>query len=224
MMSDTNSGFNSFANAALNKDNQAAEWTVDNNDQPQMINIAGTYELPFGPGKKWVNNHGFTGNVFGGWRISPLLTYASGTPLFSGTGGPVLVAGDPLGNECAPCNRANVVSYTNMQFSYSNVYKGLPVINAADFSDPGPWVLGNEPRVLSQLRNPFNYNENVAAAKEFFIGEHVRAKIEMEYFNLLNRVVFCGPDENFEDANFGKVINSQCNTQRQGQAHFALSF
>ena len=41
---------------------------------------------------------------------------------------------------------------------------------------------------------------------------------------LLNRVVFCGPNTNLEDSNFGKVINSQCNTQRQGQAHFAINF
>ena len=35
---------------ALNKDNQKAEWSLDNNDQPQILNIAGTYELPIGPG------------------------------------------------------------------------------------------------------------------------------------------------------------------------------
>ncbi len=50
MMSNTNSGFTSFANSALNKDNQKAEWTIDNNDQTNMINIAATYELPFGKG------------------------------------------------------------------------------------------------------------------------------------------------------------------------------
>ena len=51
MMSNTNSGFSSFANSALNKNNQKAEWSLDNNDQPNMINIAGTYELPIGKGK-----------------------------------------------------------------------------------------------------------------------------------------------------------------------------
>ncbi len=111
-----------------------------------------------------------------------------------------------------------------MMFSYANVYKGLPVINKADFSDPGPWTLGNAPRVLGQLRNPFGYNENIALAKYFPITERVKFKLEVEYFNVLNRVRFGGPDENLGDANFGKVINSQSNTQRQGQGHLTLTF
>jgi len=224
MMSNTNSGFTSFAANSLNKTNQKAEWSIDNNDQTNMINIAGTYELPFGKGRPYMNRGGIANAVLGGWQISPLLQYATGTPLWSGTGGSVYVAGDPLGNACAPCNRANVVSNSNMMFSYNNVYKGLPVINAKDFSDPGPWVLGNAPRVLGQLRNPWGMNENVAMAKYFAIGERVRLKLEVEYFNVLNRVIFGGPNLNFNDPNFGLVINSQANTQRQGQAHFAITF
>lgn len=189
-----------------------------------MISIAGTYELPFGKGRPFLNKGGITNAILGGWQISPILTYATGTPLFSGTGGPVYVAGDPLGNGCAPCNRANVVSTSNMMFSYNNVYKGQPVINKSDFSDPGLWVLGNSPRVLGQLRNPWGYNENVALAKYFPLGERVKLKLEIEYFNLLNRVVFGGPNENFNDPNFGLVINSQANTQRQGQGHLAITF
>lgn len=224
MMSDTNSGFSSFANKSLNKENQKAEWTIDNNDRPQVLAIAGTYELPFGKGRTFLNRGGIVNAVLGGWQISPLLQYSSGTPLFTGTGGSVNVSGDPLGNNCAPCNRANVVSYSNMMFSYNNVYKGLPVINKADFSNPGPWVLGNAPRVLGQLRNPTRLNENIALAKYFPLGEHVRLKLEVEYFNVLNRVIFGGPDTNFEDSNFGLVINNQNNTRREGQGHLAITF
>jgi hypothetical protein len=224
MMSNTNSGFTSFAANSLNKDNQKAEWSIDNNDQTNMISIAGTYELPFGKGRTFLNKGGITNVILGGWQISPILTYATGSPLFSGTGGAVYVAGDPLGNGCAPCNRANVVSTSNMLFSYSNVYKGLPVINKADFSDPGPWALGNQPRVLSQLRNPWNFNENIALAKYFPIGERVRLKLEIEYFNVLNRVLFGSPNENFNDPNFGLVINSQNNSPRQGQGFLQINF
>ncbi|MGA8029197.1 MAG: TonB-dependent receptor [Bryobacteraceae bacterium] len=219
MMSNTNSGFTSFASASLNKDNQKAEWSVDNNDQPQMINIAATYELPFGKGRTFMNRGGVMNAVLGGWQISPLLTYASGTPL------QVTVAGDPLGNGTS--NRPNLVSGVPLQFSYLNVYKGLPVLNVAAFTDPGPWAIGNEPRYVSGMRNPFNYNENVALAKYFPFGEKVKLKLEVEYFNVLNRVVFCGPDTNFEDVgngNFGKVITCQANSPRQGQGHLAITF
>ncbi len=222
MMSDTQSGFSSFASSSLNKNNQKAEWSIDNNDQPNMFNIAGTYELPIGKGKPLLNN-GVVGSLLGGWQVSAILTYAEGTPFLSGTGGSVYAPGDPLDNGCAPCNRANVVPGVQQEFSYSNVYSGQPVLNAAAFTAPGLWTLGTAPRVLD-IRGPWNMNENVSLIKNFAIGEHVKAQLRMSYFNLLNRVVFGGPDLGIADPTFGQVINSQANTQRQGQAQFQINF
>jgi trimeric autotransporter adhesin len=226
MMSNTNSGFTSFASADYNKNNQKAEWTLDNNDQPNAINIAATYELPIGRGKPFLSGPGLASNLLGGWQISPILTYATGTPIFSGTGGSVVFPGDPLDNGCAPCNRANVIPGVAQEVSNYNqaVSQGLPVINTAAFSNPGLWSLGNAPRVLD-IRGPWNKNENVSLSKKFLIGEHVRAELRMSYFNLLNRVIFGTPgDLVATDPNFGLVVRSQANTQRQGQAQFQLSF
>jgi hypothetical protein len=225
MMSNTNSGFTSFANVSLNKNNQAAEWSTDNNDQTNMINIAGTYELPIGKGKPFLNSRGLASNLLGGWQISPILTYATGTPIWNGTGGSVTVPGDPLGNGCAPCNRADIVSGAQEMLSYNNVYKGQPVINAAAFSNPGLWTLGTAPRVLGALRNPWNLNENVSLSKRFNLGERFKAELRVSYFNLFNRVVFGSPNDLvLTDPNFGLVVNNQANTQRQGQAQFQVSF
>jgi hypothetical protein len=116
-----------------------------------------------------------------------------------------------------------VVSGVQQEFSYSNVYKGLPVLNAAAFTAPGLWTLGTAQRVLD-IRAPWNLNENMSLHKYFHLGEHVKAELRMSYFNLLNRVVFGGPDLGLADPNFGRVINSQANTQRQGQAQFQLNF
>ncbi len=66
MMSNTNSGFTSFASPSLNKNNQKAEWSIDNNDQTNAITIAATYELPFGKGKAFLNNKGGVVNATGG--------------------------------------------------------------------------------------------------------------------------------------------------------------
>ena len=216
MMSNTNSGFTSFAATSLNKDNQKSEWSIDNNDQTNVLNIAATYELPFGKGRRFMNKGGVQNAVFGGWQLSPLLTYATGTPL------QVTVPGNPLGNGTG--NRPNLVSGQPLMYSYSNVYSGKPVLNAAAFSDPGPWAIGNEPRYVGGMRNPTGLNENVALAKYFPLGEKVRLKLEIEYFNLFNRVIFGGPNTNLADPNFGLVINSQANTQRQGQAHLMVTF
>jgi hypothetical protein len=211
----TSSGFTSFTQTSLNKNNQAAEWGVSAADQPQIFTLAGTYELPIGPGKPLLNRNDWVGKVLGGWQFSPLIEYQSGSPL-----GAVGVPGDPLGNGF---NRANIVS-NNINLNYNNIYSGSPVFNTAAFANPGLWVPGNQKANNTLLRNPAGLNENMALAKYFPIGEHVKVKLEMEYFNIFNRVIFGGPDLSFADANFGKVINSQVNTQRQGQAHFTISF
>jgi Carboxypeptidase regulatory-like domain len=232
MMSDTNSGFTSFGANSLNNNNQKAEWSIDNNDQPNMLIISTAYELPIGKGKALLHNGGLASNLLGGWMVSAILTYTEGTPLWSGTGGTVYAPGDPLDNGCAPCNRANVIPNVPQEFSYSNVYKGLPVLNAAAFACPGDtvgcatpnlWQLGTAPRVLD-IRLPWNLNENVSLSKSFNIGEHVKAQLRMSYFNLFNRVVFGSPDLGLADPTFGQVINSQANTQRQGQAQFQVNF
>ncbi len=215
-MSNTNSGFTSFVSTSLNKANQKAEWSIDNNDQTNITKVAATYELPFGRGRTFMNRSGVANAVLGGWQISPILTYASGTPL------QVTVAGDPLGNGTS--NRPNVISGVPMQFSYSNVYKGLPVINSAAFQDPGPWAIGDEQRYVGRMRTPFRLNEDVSLAKYFPVGERVKFKLEMEYFNIFNRVIFGSPDTNLNDANFGLVINNQNNKPRQGQALLSVNF
>jgi len=117
-------------------------------------------------------------------------------------------------------------AWGQQQFSWSNVYQGLPVLNAAAFTNPGLWTLGTAPRVLG-LRAPWDLNENIALSKRFNIGEHVRADLRMSYFNVLNRVVFGnfpGSLYLLTEPNFGKALNSQGNTQRQGQAQFQIYF
>jgi hypothetical protein len=98
------------------------------------------------------------------------------------------------------------------------------VLNPAAFSSPGPLALGNSPREISSLRNPWYYDEDVALAKKFFLGERVTGELRMTFFNVFNRVVHGGPNTNIDDAAFGTDIRNQVNTQRQGLAQFTIKF
>jgi hypothetical protein len=229
-MSNTDSGFSSFNDGALNGFNQKAEWSVSANDQTHVVNISGVYELPLGPGKRFLNHGGtLMKNLLGGWQLSGLFTYASGTPLSVSVGGN---DGNPYLNGF---NRANY-NGAALNVNYNNYYKGLPVFNVAAFSDPG-FTAGDEPRNLSNLRNPFQSNENFALAKRFYFTERMNFEIRMEYFNIFNRMQVCGPDTGVDDgANFGVVspttlsngvlVSSPCqgNTPRQGQIFLKFNF
>lgn len=230
-MSNTDSGFSSFNNGALNGFNQKAEWSVSQNDQTHVVNISGVYELPLGPGKRFLNHGGIAmKNLLGGWQLSNLFTYASGTPITIGVGGN---DHDPFLNAF---NRANYNPAAGLNINYNNYYKGLPVFNTAAFSDPG-FTAGNEPRVLAALRNPFQSNENLALAKKFFFNERMNLELRMEYLNVFNRMQICGPDTGVDDgANFGTIGRTvlqdgtvafapcQANTPRQGQVFLKFTF
>jgi hypothetical protein len=225
-MSNTDTGFSVFNFGSENKFNQRAEWSTAGNDQTHLLTISGVYELPIGPGKRFLNKSGLIAkNVIGGWQLSGSFQYSSGTPLtvFASNNDPFLNG----------FNRANFDPSVPLNVNYNNYYKGASIFNTAAFSNPG-FAEGNEPRALGRLRNPFNANENFALAKRFYFGEHVNAELRMEFFNVLNRMQVCGPDTNLPDGagNFGLVSPNgsggsntcQGNSPRQGQAFFKVSF
>jgi Carboxypeptidase regulatory-like domain len=229
-MSNTDSGFSSFNSGALNGFNQKAEWSVSENDQTNVVNITGVYELPLGPGKRFLNQGGLAmKNLLGGWQLSGQFTYASGLPQTVTVGGN---DNDPFLNGF---NRANYNPAVPLDLNYNNYYKSLPVFNTAAFSDPG-YTAGDEPRVLGALRSPFQSNENVALAKKFYFNERMGLEIRMEYSNFFNRVISCNPDFTVTDSTFGlvnattlsngTVVSAPCqsNTARQGQIFAKFTF
>jgi len=221
-LSNTDTGFSTFNGLPIDKFNKKQNYSVAGDDQTHNLNINGVYELPIGPGKKFLNHGGVVAkNVLGGWQVSGVFQYASGTPL------QIFANGSPLRTG----NFANLVQGQAFDVNYNNYYKGLPVFNLAAFSSPGNFALGNAPRRIDGLRRPFNSNENLALAKHFFFGERVGAELRMEFYNVLNRFQVCNPDfagaNNVDNANFG-IINGggvcQGNTPRLGQAFFKVNF
>lgn len=152
-MSNTDSGFSEFNGGALNTYNQKAEYTIASNDQTHLLNISGVYELPIGPGKPFLHSNNLASRIFiGGWQLSGIFQYASGTPFGTGANG------CPLASFNYICNRANLVSNEPLHLNWNNYYKQAPVYNLKAFSDPGFWAIGNAPRNIGALRNPWSKN------------------------------------------------------------------
>jgi hypothetical protein len=220
-MANTDSGFSTFNGTPVDKFNKKQLWTIAGDDRTHVLNISGVYELPIGPGKRFLSSGGLLAkNLLSGWQFSGVFQYASGTPLNIGANGSPLRTG----------NTANVIG-KSFDINYDNYYKGLSVFNLAAFSSPGNFALGNAPRRIADLRRPFNSNENFALAKHFYFGERVTAELRMEFANILNRMQVCNPDSNgannVDSANFGIINGNQVcqgNTPRTGQAFFKVSF
>ncbi len=226
-MSNVDSGFTTFASLPENKYNQKAEWTVAGNDIRNNTKLAGTYELPIGPGKAFVNNRGVTGQVLGGIQIGFILSYQTGTPFG------ISENDNPLG--CAGCfNRPNevqnvprkTIGYGNLVFVNGQSAQQTFSTNAFA-STSSTYTLGNAVRNYSELRDPGLYDESINARKKFALGEKATFILQMDYFNVLNRTQFNNPNNNIDNtSNYGFVNAGPSGNlnPRQGQLSGRITF
>ena len=235
-LTNTDSGFSTFNFRGIDPGNPRAEWSVGNNDQTHVLAMAGVYELPLGPGKKFLNRGGMAmKNVVGGWKIAMVNWYESGAPLQLNSCLDQFNCDPVIGNVFV-FNRPNRVS-SNFGVNWNNYYKGLSVINTSAFAFPGDWTIGNAAPLFNALRAPAYLDEDFALTKKFFFGERFSGELTMQFYNVLNRMLLSnGPGGTVScfhggvtDPNFGQARNSptqpcQGNSPRTGQASFKINF
>ena len=229
LLSNADSGFSSFANGGINKYNQKPEYVVSNADEPQTLKISGTYELPIGPHKRFLSNHGVAAQILGGWQVGWITDYEAGTPFG------VFENGSPFPNGFNRPDRNSAVSL-HADYSKQKAFftqqggqgTGPQIFNKAAFTPtPNQYVIGDALRNYGSLRNTPYYNENINARKHFYVGERFQAILTVDYFNALNRTQFgSGVDTNVNDGNFGTANGGTGNGQinRQGQVKLEVSF
>lgn len=230
-MDNASSGFSSFANGGINKYNQKPEWAVSSSDELETLKVSGTYQLPIGPNKKYLNSRGIAGQLAGGWQLGWITSYQSGTAFGVTQNGKPFPNGfyRPLRNESVPLDTD---SYKNARDFYvsgsTNDVTAKPIFDRAAFTASPDFVLSDAKRNYSELRQPANYNEAVNVSKKFSFGERFTGVLQVDYFNVLNRTRFNGPDTNISDGDqFARVASNQKGSQipnRQGQAQFRLEF
>jgi Carboxypeptidase regulatory-like domain len=76
----TFSGFASNNFGAQNPFNLKSEKALSYQDTPHAVVISYLYELPVGPGKKYLS-HGVASKVLGGWQLGAVHRYQSGSPV-----------------------------------------------------------------------------------------------------------------------------------------------
>lgn len=194
------------ASFAQNYYDQRSERSVVSSDIPHVVALSYTYELPFGPGKHFLNKGGFIGQVAGGWEVSGIHLYQSGrpvhieswafgsaNPLLSNDGfsfRPDIVPGQPLVNPAWNENCSGPVP-TGAGRAPCQFY-----VNPAAFTTAAPGTFGNAGKFLSGLRTRPYFNEDISIMKHFKITERAAFTIQANFFNAFNRVVWgsSGPE------------------------------
>jgi hypothetical protein len=171
-----------------------AKMLAYNIDRPQTLTISWGYELPFGPGKPFLNSSNLLlQQLVGGWKVSAVQTYARGTPIRILGASSVPTAGPAL---------VNVVPGVPIRTStscgdYNPKDPNSTYLNVNAFAEPAPFTLGNT-RVLPNVRSCGIINENLALSKIFRVRESTSVELTARAFNVLNR---------HYSTNFGTSIN-----------------
>ena len=198
--------------------NLKLEKAVADYDVPHMFKGYFDYTLPFGKGKAMFSNAPRVVNtIIGGWSVSAILNYFSGTPF--GFGGSF-----PLTNGWnGATNRANVAAgnlraegFNPANFELSTL--GSPnntYLDRTKFSDPAPLTLGASAFRYSQVRGFGTINEDVGLQKKIQITERVRFQLRAEFLNVFNRHKISTINTGITSPLFGQATNISGNRSIQ---------
>jgi hypothetical protein len=194
--------------------NRRLEKAISTNDIPHVAAISYIYELPFGPGRKFLNQKGAAAKIAGGWQITGIHQYQAGRPV-------VLTANNtlPLFNGLL---RPDAVSGVARRLDVTDPLADR-WINPAAFTIPTGLRLGTAARSYTDLRGQGFSNESFGLIKRTPITEKINLIFRAEFFNAFNRTVFAIPQGNISAANFGKA-SQQSNSPRQGQLALRIDF
>jgi hypothetical protein len=210
MANETSSMVNDNGGRPLDYYNLKLEKSVSANDVPHMFKAFADYQLPFGKGKAFLSNGRLNNAFFGGWSISTVLNYFSGTPI--GVGGSTPLSGGWNGAG----NRANVVPGQPLEVSgfdkaaFQIINTGLPTntyLNKAAFEDPAPLTLGNSAFRFTQARNFGVISEDLGLQTNHTFKDKYRFQLRAEALNVFNRHQLGGINTSITSSAFGQVTS-----------------
>ncbi len=164
-----------------------------NGDIPNLITVAGTYELPAGKGHRLAA--GGIGNVLiGGWALNAITTLQSGMP--------VTVTQATNNNAFAgfSLQRPNIVGNPKLPAN-----QRIPSLffNTAAFQAAGTFVIGTASR--NPVRGPAYRDLDVALVKHSRFFESTDVEFRAELFDITNTPAFAQPNGSFGSAAFGSI-------------------
>ena len=196
-------------------------------DQTHTWKLAVVYELPVGRDRRFGRGMSTALDaIIGGWTLSMIGNYASGTPLrFTGSAIPAWNGRANRPDLNNPDGQSLLAGFDSSKFDASAIAQG----NYADhrFITPGlivdhaPFTLGNAAFVLD-VREPYSRNEDISIQKTFRFGNDMRMQVRGELLNVLNRHTFGGIVTSVLDERFGQVTSVSGN--RQGQIGVRFEF
>ena len=176
-------------------------------DIRQTLTVNTVYELPIGPGKRFLTSGGVAGKLLGGWELSGIASASSGRPI------DILVDVNPT-DRLDGVTRNQRPDLVPGQSIYGTPKTINNWFNINAFAVPAVGTWGSLGRNAG--RGPGYYEIDTALQKSTGLTERLKLKFRAEAFNLFNHPIYGDPSSDISDsASFG-VITSQLNNNPTG--------
>lgn len=195
-------------------------WGPSTYDRRHVVVINAVYQLPI-----FRDKDKLMGKLLGGWTISAISQFQTGTPVTIATGDDFAGVGTGSGAQFWLINGDPQLSRGDKKFSQGATadqnfwFRTTNADGSRIFTEPALGTISTQ-RARGILYNPGFQNHNATLAKEFFITENHKIQFRAEAYNWLNHPNWNGADTNPRSPTFGRVTTKGGNRELQ----FALRY
>ena len=169
--------------------------------------MSGVWEMPWGPGRRWMNDSGLLGEIVGGWQLSGIGTLTTGRPftvfMQNGVNNGAPSWPDRIGS--------GELDHPTVDLWY----------NPADFKAPPANTYGNTGRGI--LYAPGHVNMDTSLSKRVTLAGRSNFEFRWDAFNLFNHPGFGFPNQNFDSPTAGRITSTIVDN-RSMQFSFKVNF
>ncbi len=207
---DWTGGYNQFTLRDLN-----SSYAPLGTDRTHVVHVNGTYDLPFGKDRRWLNN-GVLEKIAGGWTVSTIITFQTGTP-FRITGnnntfnnkrdGGLILNG---------ITRQEIQDRVGLYFNAAGQAYFLPPDWVAQLKADGTIISNNVPGTWGEifyLYGPTQTYTDIGISKAVSLTNQIRFKFQVEMLNAFNHPTFGQNTTGLASTGFGRA--SQQATSRR---------
>jgi len=210
-------------------------WGPSEFDTRHAATITYSYDLPF-----FKNQRTLAGKLIGGWEITGIAQFQTGTPCGVGSNndyanvgefgsfgcgnqgqfwvmnGTTSVTGPPIPGNFAAGNGANASS---PKWFATTDAAGSPI-----FTQPTPGTFNMQHGVRNSIYQPGFQNWNLGLFKKFPVNEHTGFEFRAEAYNFINHPNWANPNLNPTSSQFGEVTSKTTSNPRNLQLSLRFFF
>jgi hypothetical protein len=164
------------------------------NDRTHILTINSIWEVPVGRGRTYgADMHSVANAIVGGWQVTGIYNFVSGSPLSFG------VPGATLGNGWG--TRGNLIGDVSISNPSADGW-----FNQNAFAAPPLYTFGNSG--IGLIDGPGDHILDISFIKNFFITEGRYVQFRWEMFNMPNHVNLSNPNTTLFQSSTGKIYGA----------------